>query len=88
MKVGGFYEHQLPRPWTRDSEHRLFKDALDQVELADRLGFAARGEGARCEATKEKAALKQRIIEKAMARKRDPEVPNWGPTVIKAAGHH
>jgi alkanesulfonate monooxygenase SsuD/methylene tetrahydromethanopterin reductase-like flavin-dependent oxidoreductase (luciferase family) len=39
MKIGGFYEHQLPRPWTRDSEHRLFKDALDQVELADRLGF-------------------------------------------------
>src|SRR5580658_10292721 len=39
MKIGGFHEHQLPRPWTRDSEHRLFKDALDQVELADRLGF-------------------------------------------------
>lgn len=39
MKIGGFYEHQLPRPWTRESEHRLFKDALDQVELADRLGF-------------------------------------------------
>ena len=38
--------------------------------------------------TKEKAALKQRIIEKAMARKREPEVPNWGPTVSKAAGHH
>src|SRR5438046_10751693 len=39
MKIGGFYEHQLPRPWTRDSEHRLFKDALDQIELADRLGY-------------------------------------------------
>ncbi len=39
MKIGGFYEHQLPRPWSRESEHRLFKDALDQVELADRLGF-------------------------------------------------
>lgn len=39
MKIGGFYEHQLPRPWTRESEHQLFKDALDQVELADRLGF-------------------------------------------------
>ncbi len=38
--------------------------------------------------TKEKAALKQRIIQKAMARKRAPEVPQWGPTVIKAAGHH
>src|SRR5216684_3696942 len=39
MKIGGFYEHQLPRPWTRDSEHRLFKDALDQIELADRIGY-------------------------------------------------
>ncbi|MGH7935232.1 MAG: LLM class flavin-dependent oxidoreductase [Candidatus Binataceae bacterium] len=39
MKIGGFYEHQLPRPWTRDSEHRLFKDALYQVELSDKLGY-------------------------------------------------
>lgn len=39
MKIGGFYEHQLPRPWTRESEHRLFKDALDQIEFADRLGY-------------------------------------------------
>jgi hypothetical protein len=35
MKVGGFYEHQLPRPWTPESEHKLFKDALEQVELSD-----------------------------------------------------
>jgi len=39
MKVGGFYEHQIPRPWDRESEHRLFKDALDQIELIDKLGF-------------------------------------------------
>ncbi len=39
MKIGGFYELQLPRPWTRGLEHRLFKDALDQVELLDRLGY-------------------------------------------------
>ena len=39
MKFGVFYEHQLPRPWTADSEHQLFKNALDQVELADRLGY-------------------------------------------------
>src|SRR5688572_7853874 len=39
MRFGIFYEHQLPRPWDDDSEHRLFKDALDQIELADRLGF-------------------------------------------------
>ena len=37
MKFGIFYEHQLPRPWTRDSEHKLFQNALDQVELADRV---------------------------------------------------
>src|ERR1700720_2703667 len=39
MKIGGFYEHQLPRPWTSESEHKLLKDALEQVELADHLGF-------------------------------------------------
>ena len=39
MKFGIFYEHQLARPWDEDSEHKLFKDALDQVELADRLGI-------------------------------------------------
>ncbi|MED5221165.1 MAG: LLM class flavin-dependent oxidoreductase, partial [Actinomycetota bacterium] len=39
MKVGLFYEHQIARPWGEGDEHRLFKDALDQVELADRLGF-------------------------------------------------
>lgn len=39
MKFGVFYEHQLPRPWEPDSEHRLLKDALQQVELADQLGF-------------------------------------------------
>ena len=39
MRFGIFYEHQLPRPWDDDAEHRLLKDALDQVELADRLGY-------------------------------------------------
>ena len=39
MKFGIFYEHQLPRPWADGDEHRLLKDALDQVELADKLGF-------------------------------------------------
>src|SRR3974390_1107378 len=39
MRFGIFYEHQLPRPWEPDSEHRLLKDALEQIELADRLGF-------------------------------------------------
>jgi alkanesulfonate monooxygenase SsuD/methylene tetrahydromethanopterin reductase-like flavin-dependent oxidoreductase (luciferase family) len=39
MRFGIFYEHQLPRPWGPDDEHRLLTDALEQVELADRLGF-------------------------------------------------
>lgn len=39
MKFGIFYEHQLPRDWDDFSEHRLFKNSLDQIELADQLGF-------------------------------------------------
>ena len=39
MKFGVFYEHQYPRPWSAGGEQRLFDEALDQVELADRLGF-------------------------------------------------
>jgi len=39
MKFGIFYEHQLPRPWDNGAELRLYQEALDQVELADRLGI-------------------------------------------------
>jgi alkanesulfonate monooxygenase SsuD/methylene tetrahydromethanopterin reductase-like flavin-dependent oxidoreductase (luciferase family) len=39
MQFGIFYEHQLPRPWQEDGELRLIQEALDQVELADRLGL-------------------------------------------------
>jgi alkanesulfonate monooxygenase SsuD/methylene tetrahydromethanopterin reductase-like flavin-dependent oxidoreductase (luciferase family) len=39
MQFGIFYEHQLPRPWADDGEARLIREALDQVELADRLGI-------------------------------------------------
>src|SRR5881227_2157867 len=39
MRFGIFYEHQQPRPWGDGSTERLLNDALDQVELADRLGF-------------------------------------------------
>ncbi|MFG1956540.1 LLM class flavin-dependent oxidoreductase [Nonomuraea sp. NPDC049028] len=39
MRFGIFYEHQLPRPWEPDSEQRLYADALEQVEIADRVGF-------------------------------------------------
>jgi alkanesulfonate monooxygenase SsuD/methylene tetrahydromethanopterin reductase-like flavin-dependent oxidoreductase (luciferase family) len=39
MRFGVFYEHQLPKPWSEDDEYQLLQDALDQVVLADRLGF-------------------------------------------------
>ncbi len=39
MRFGIFYEHQLPRPWNEGDEARLFHEALEQVQLADRLGY-------------------------------------------------
>jgi len=39
MRFGIFYEHQLPRPWADGDDQQLLADALDQVELADRVGF-------------------------------------------------
>jgi alkanesulfonate monooxygenase SsuD/methylene tetrahydromethanopterin reductase-like flavin-dependent oxidoreductase (luciferase family) len=39
MQIGIFYEHQLPRPWEDGSEADLIRDALEQCELADRLGI-------------------------------------------------
>jgi len=39
MRFGVFYELQLPRPWSADAEHRLVQEALQQIELADRLGI-------------------------------------------------
>src|SRR5215510_13109879 len=39
MKFGIFFEHQIGRPWEDDTDVRLIRDALEQVELADRLGI-------------------------------------------------
>lgn len=44
MKLGLFYELQLPKPyradqWEAEDEHRIYQEALDQIEPADRLGF-------------------------------------------------
>lgn len=39
MRFGVFYELQLPKPWNEGDEHRLFHEALNQVVLADGLGF-------------------------------------------------
>ena len=44
MKFGLFYELQLPKPadsdqWHPDDERRIYHEMLDQVSLADSLGF-------------------------------------------------
>ena len=39
MKFGIFYELQRPRPWRPDDEYRIYQDTLEQIELADALGF-------------------------------------------------
>ncbi|MCZ0944460.1 MAG: LLM class flavin-dependent oxidoreductase, partial [Gammaproteobacteria bacterium] len=39
MRFGVFYELQLPKPWTDGAEHRLVHEAVEQVQLADRLGI-------------------------------------------------
>ncbi|MFZ2469773.1 MAG: LLM class flavin-dependent oxidoreductase [Parvibaculum sedimenti] len=39
MKFGVFYELQLPKPWKPGDEARLFHEALDQLVLADQLGY-------------------------------------------------
>jgi alkanesulfonate monooxygenase SsuD/methylene tetrahydromethanopterin reductase-like flavin-dependent oxidoreductase (luciferase family) len=41
VRFGLFYEHQVPRPWADGDERRVFNEALEQIELADRLGFEA-----------------------------------------------
>ena len=38
MRFGIFYEHQLPRPWQEGAEEKLLSNALEQVELADKVG--------------------------------------------------
>jgi alkanesulfonate monooxygenase SsuD/methylene tetrahydromethanopterin reductase-like flavin-dependent oxidoreductase (luciferase family) len=39
MKFGLFYPHQVPRPWDGRSEYRVLSESLDQIELADQLGY-------------------------------------------------
>ena len=41
MKFGLFYEIQLPTPWHDGDDTRLFRETLEHVELADRLGIDA-----------------------------------------------
>ncbi len=44
MKFGLFYELQLPKPhdketWNPEDEHRIYKEALEQIEFADAHGY-------------------------------------------------
>lgn len=39
MKFGMFYEHQCPQPWEEDTERKVIQDALEQVEVGDRVGI-------------------------------------------------
>lgn len=39
MKFGLFYEVSVPRPWGPESERTVYQHCLEQVQLADELGF-------------------------------------------------
>ena len=39
MKFGIFYELSVPRPWDKEAERKVYMNALEQVRLADELGF-------------------------------------------------
>ena len=39
MKFGIFYEISVPRPWTPETERTVYNNCLEQVRLADELGF-------------------------------------------------
>ncbi|MGO9058585.1 MAG: LLM class flavin-dependent oxidoreductase [Candidatus Binataceae bacterium] len=39
MRFGLLYEMEMPRPWNDRSEYNIYWQALEQIELGDRLGF-------------------------------------------------
>jgi alkanesulfonate monooxygenase SsuD/methylene tetrahydromethanopterin reductase-like flavin-dependent oxidoreductase (luciferase family) len=39
MKFGIIYELQMQKPWDENQEHKTYHDALEQIELADKMGF-------------------------------------------------
>lgn len=39
MKLDLLYELSCPKPWTEEKERHVYWDALEQIELADKLGF-------------------------------------------------
>ncbi len=39
MEFGLHFEMEMPRPWNERSEYNIYWQALEQIELGDRLGF-------------------------------------------------
>ncbi len=39
MKFGMLYELQMPKPWSAQTEQNTFKEALEQIILAEEMGF-------------------------------------------------
>ena len=39
MRFGIFYEISVPRPWEDDTEHTVYHRCLEQVRVADEVGF-------------------------------------------------
>jgi alkanesulfonate monooxygenase SsuD/methylene tetrahydromethanopterin reductase-like flavin-dependent oxidoreductase (luciferase family) len=39
MKFGLFYQIQVPKPWSADSEAKRIWEALDQIEYAEEMGY-------------------------------------------------
>src|SRR5438094_8663330 len=41
MRIGLFYQIQVPKPWTPQSESQRIHEALDQIPYAEEQGFAS-----------------------------------------------
>jgi alkanesulfonate monooxygenase SsuD/methylene tetrahydromethanopterin reductase-like flavin-dependent oxidoreductase (luciferase family) len=39
MRIGMFYQIQIPKPWTAESETQRCWEMLEQVEYAEEMGF-------------------------------------------------
>jgi hypothetical protein len=41
MRIGLFYQIQVPKPWTAGSEAQRIYEALEQIPYAEKQGFVA-----------------------------------------------
>ena len=39
MRIGMFYQIQVPKPWTPDSESDRYWEMMEQVAFADEIGI-------------------------------------------------